>query len=120
MLTNTKLRPRQKETTVIPKTSGDTYVTKMEITIERNGIATKHPLFFDHDPIKVKEMYSQGFLGDIEFNHPEGVVEKAELEAGPVGEFDGDKVGKFVFKLTNPKTKEPLGAKVTKFNFYTR
>lgn len=93
------------------------YVLKMLITIERDGVRTTHPLFFSHDPLPVSEMYSRGFLGDIEFYRAGGVIEKAELEAGPKGEFEGDTIGRFVFKVVNPNTKQPIGAKVVKFNF---
>lgn len=100
------------------KISGQDLVLKMLITIERNGVRTTHPLSFSHDPLPISEMYAIGFLGDIEFEHQGGIIEKAEVEAGPKGEFDGDVVGRFVFKVVNRETKNPIDAKVVKFNFF--
>lgn len=98
-----------------------TIVTKIEVSIEREGVVTRHPLYFDKkDPLTLKEMYNDGFLGDIEFNHPGGIVEYVELIAGPASDFEGDVVGRFAFRLVKPGTKIPVPGKVKKFNFYKR
>lgn len=99
--------------------TADLYVTKIIITIERNSVTTKHPLYFGTKELSLKEMYQNGFLGDINFEHPSGVIENAELEAGPIGSFDGDEVGKFVFRLTRVGKGPSLNARVKKMNFFT-
>lgn len=119
MPTSTKvhnLRHRRASIVTPPATSQQPYVTKIEVAISRNGNITKHPLYFD-EKLTLKEMYNVGFLGDIEFEHPSGVIEKAELEAGPVGSFEGDIVGRFVFRLARVGSEIPLDAHVVKFNF---
>lgn len=96
-------------------------VAKIEIYIERDGVVSRHPLYFDeNDPLTLKEMYNEGFLGDIEFHHPGGKVENIELIAGPATDFDGDVVGRFAFRLVKPGTKTPVAGKVKKFNFYKK
>lgn len=119
------LRPRKKDnkrtvTTMKPPPK-PAIVAKIEIYIERDGVVTRHPLYFDdNDPLTLKEMYNEGFLGDIEFRHPEGKVENVELIAGPATDFDGDVVGRFAFRLVKPGTKTPVAGKVKKFNFYKK
>ena len=99
----------------------ETIVDRMIITIERDGIESRHPLFFDDkDPLTLKEMYNDGFLGDIEFMHPGGIVEKAELIAGPAKEFKGEVVGRFAFRLVYPGSETPFPGRVKKFNFFKR
>lgn len=116
MLRNQK-SPRKKVNVL----NSETIVDRMVITIERGGVVTRHPLYFDDDdPLTLKEMYNEGFLGDIEFSHPGGIVEKAELIAGPAKDFEGDVVGRFAFRLVYPNSKTPFPARVKKFNFFKR
>lgn len=118
------LRSRNK-TARAPKTKAssrpapkETFVKKMIVTVSRNGRLSKHELYFNQEPLSLKEMYNVGFLGDLEFCHPGGIIEKAELEAAPLGEFNGDVVGRFVFKITKPGTDITMNANVVKFNFF--
>lgn len=97
-------------------------VSKVTLQLERNGIITKHELYFDKEPLSVKEMYNNGFLGDIEFHHAGGLIEKAEIEAGPKGEFEGTVHGAFVFKVRMLSPHAQYQPKVVKFNYnvYTK
>lgn len=119
-ITTKKLRPRKKDMPngKKPYVQVDTYVAFMTITTEdRNGTVLRHPLVFDREPLTLKEMYRRGFLGDLEFIHEDGSVSVEELEAGPVGDFDGVQVGRFVYRFNNSPYCNRLGVKVTKMQF---
>jgi len=94
-------------------------VRKIVITIEKDGMRKNHELYFDKDePLTLTEMYSVGFLGDISFENKGGIVQNAELEAGPKGEFVGEKVGSLVFRIYDPVTKHPIDARVIRFAYF--
>lgn len=121
----TVLRPRRKTSYSItpvkrspPKS--ETHVTKITLSVSRENKTTKHEIYFDEEPLTLREMYEDGFLGDLEFLNDDGSVRPAELVAGPKGEFDGDVVSHFVFLIRDPETKEPMDAHVRQFNFSTR
>ncbi|MBQ9173727.1 MAG: hypothetical protein IJ161_08375 [Bacteroidales bacterium] len=117
--TTRNLRPRRKVNLSAPvkNVPKETFVSKMIFTITYNGKTEKHCTEFDENELSLKEMYKIGFLGDIEFRHGGGLVEKADLEAGPIGAFKGDEVGRFVFRITRVSDGKPINAHVVKFNF---
>lgn len=94
-------------------------VRKISIVIEKDGRRSNHELFFNGQRLTLREMYKIGFLGDIRFEGYGGITEPAEVEAGPIGEFEGDIVGKFVFRIrrTGAQAGYPIKAKVVKFNY---
>lgn len=113
------LRPRKKSA-ADSKTSQPTIVRQVTVAIRRGNTTTKHEIVFDNEPLSLKEMYSVGFIGDLEFRHPSGILEKGEVEAGPKGEFEGDEIGRFVFRVKMLDAGSPQDAHVVKFNFMTR
>lgn len=95
-------------------------VDKVFVTIVHNEKENLHEILFDQVDLTTEEMYSRGFLGDIELPGPEGTPIEATVEAGPHGQFKGDKVGTLVFKVYETATRKPIKAKVTDFNFTKR
>ena len=119
---NRVLRPRKNRSAqsppAVPSDNGASFVKTMLITVtDSEGRHTRHELTFDDDPLSLREMYSRGFLGELEFVTPDGKVENVELEAGPAGEFEGDVIGQFVFRFNNTPFCTREGMHVTKFNF---
>lgn len=101
------------------KVPGTVYIGKIILHVARGDKVSQHELFFDHDPLTQQEMYCNGFLGDMYFKGEGIKTEKAEVEAGPVGEFEGDKVGKFVFRIKIFDDLAIQNAHVVKMNFST-
>ena len=120
-----KLRPRKKviippaEDTLKPyPRTGETFVKSMDITIDYIGHSIdKHHLDFSEDPLTLKEMYGRGFLGELDLVRKDGSVIDAELEAGPVGQFSGEQLGRFVFRVFDPQTRRLHNVRILKFTF---
>lgn len=122
-----KLRPRKKviipppvsgNRTISRPRTGDTFVKSMDITIDYVGHSlNKHHLDFTEDPLTLKEMYNRGFLGELDLLRKDGSVIEAELEAGPVGQFNGQVLGRFVFKVFDPQTGRQHNVRILKFSF---
>lgn len=94
-------------------------VRRITVTLSRNGRKSQHNLYFDNDRLTLRELYEVGFLGDIEFRDTNGILEKAELEAGPFGEFQGDRIGRLAFRvrMLDPANKDEVH--VVKFYYIT-
>lgn len=116
-MTKYNLRPRRKNLATTSKTEKPNQVKEVFFTIEYNGKIQQHAVVFDKEPLTLKEMYNNGFIGEVILTSPEGVNFYADVIAGPVGEFEGTKIGRFVFKVCEYKTKTPIPALVKKFNF---
>ena len=90
---HTVLRPRR-------KASVERYIEKITLTImDGKGNLSRHDLYFDQEPLTLKEMNERGFVGDLELKNKGGIMIPAEVEAGPIGEFSGDIVSKHVFRI---------------------
>lgn len=118
------LRPRKKSTEQLmaaikqPARPQNHFVKKMILTINYKGLIEKHELYFEEEPLSLKEMYNVGFVGDLELKEANGGIRIADVDAGPVGQFKGDEVGRHVFRIIEPKSKSVIeGAHVIKFNF---
>lgn len=122
--TNKRLRPRKKVTiptkgitTFTKPRTGNTIIASMEVTIEYNGIIRIHPLDFSGENLSLKEMYNTGFVGELDLPEPDGSNREAEVEAGPIGQFPGEILGRFVFRVYDARTKAMIKAKIIKFSF---
>lgn len=94
----------------------ETFIDKITLSVLYGGKVNVHVLEFEEEPLTLKEMYNNGFLGDLEL--PIGdKIHPAEVEAGPVGQFNGTILGRFVFRIQDPVTKVPEPARVVKFSF---
>ena len=90
-------------------------ITEITLLIERYpGKVSRHGLLFDD--LTVEEMYKDGFCGPIEFQTKKG-TETAELLAGPAGEFDGQRLGQFVYRLSDPETGDRFPGKIKRMSF---
>lgn len=99
---------------------GQSLVDRIQLVISYRKKEQTHDILFDEVYLTPQEMYSRGFLGDIELPRKEDAPIEATVEAGPIGEFNGNEVGNFVFRVYETQSLKPINAKVMAYSYRTR
>ncbi len=93
------------------------YIYKIILTVQEKFKRSEHELYFDNEPLSKKEMLERGFVGELLFEENNEIIRRAELEAGPVGEFPGKTVGRLVFKIMDADGKVIPDLQVVSFKY---
>lgn len=118
MKKNYKLRPRKK--VVIPqqnKNEKPAFVDKMTFLIEYKGVTKNYRVFFDEEPLTLKEMYDIGFIAEIQLPEPDGTMLNADIVASPAAKDEPQALGRFYFETNQRRTDISIPATVKKFHF---
>jgi len=118
MKTTYTLRPRKK--VVIPqqnKNEKPAFVDKMTFLVEYKGVTKNYNVYFDEEPLTVKEMYDIGFIAEIQLPEPDGTMLNADIVASPAAKDDPQALGRFYFEANQRKTDISIPATVKRFHF---
>lgn len=107
------LRPRKKAPVQSP------LVNCVVLSVEYRGRKHFHELYFTGTGLTVEEMFTRGFVGDVDLPGPNGEIIRTDVESGPVQEFSGKPVKELVFRFTRKDNGEPVDAIVYRFNYST-
>lgn len=105
------LRPRRK-----PE-AGSPLVNRVMLVVTWHGTSYYRELIFTGTGLTENEMFTRGFVGDVDLPGAAGVPIEAEIECGPVGEFPGDPVKGLVFRFRSKDSGALLNAQVSNFNY---
>ena len=118
MKTTYTLRPRKK--VVIPqrdKKEKPAFVDKMTFLVEYKGVTKNYSVFFDEEPLSIKEMYDTGVIAEIQLPEPDGTMLNVDIVASPAAKDEPQTLGRFYFEANQRRTDISIPATVKKFNF---
>ena len=90
---------------------------KMTFLVEYKGVTKNYNVYFDEEPLSVKEMYETGFIAEIQLPEPDGTMLNADIVASPAAKDEPQALGRFYFEANQRKTDISIPATVKKFHF---
>lgn len=89
----------------------------MTFLVEYKGVTKNYNVFFDEEPLSIKEMYDTGFIAEIQLPESDGTMINADIIASPAAKNEPQALGYFYFEINKYMSNYQLPAIVKKFHF---